>query len=164
MDLLAKLSNTFLMTIRDVLPIIIVVIGTQLFVIRRPLPHARRLLIGFTYVTIGMALFLVGLELALFPLGKLMAVQLTNPEFIQQSVHTIGEAIRWQDYLWVYLFAAAIGFATTIAEPSLIAVALKANEVSGGAIHAWGLRIAVGIGVAIGIALGTLRIVTGTNR
>jgi hypothetical protein len=51
---------------------------------------------------------------------------------------------------------------TTIAEPSLIAVAIKAEEVSGGAIGTWGLRIAVAIGVAIGIALGTYRIVTGT--
>ncbi|RMD69010.1 MAG: DUF1538 domain-containing protein, partial [Gammaproteobacteria bacterium] len=65
-------------------------------------------------------------------------------------------------YYWVYGFAAAIGFATTIAEPALIAVALKAHEVSGGAIHPWGLRIAVAVGVGIGIALGAFRIVTGT--
>ena len=68
----------------------------------------------------------------------------------------------WQDYYWVYLFAFAIGMSTTIAEPSLIAVAIKAKEVSGGAIGVWGLRIAVALGVAIGIALGTYRIVTGT--
>jgi hypothetical protein len=48
-----------------------------------------------------------------------------------------------------------------VAEPSLIAVAIKANQVSGGAISAWGLRIAVAIGVAVGISLGTFRIVTG---
>ena len=51
---------------------------------------------------------------------------------------------------------------TTLAEPSLIAVALKAQEVSGGAIGFWGLRIAVALGVAIGLAIGTYRIVTGT--
>jgi hypothetical protein len=62
----------------------------------------------------------------------------------------------------VYLFAAAIGFATTIAEPSLIAVAIKAQSVSGGAISTWGLRLAVAIGVALGIALGTYRIISGT--
>jgi hypothetical protein len=60
------------------------------------------------------------------------------------------------------LFGAAIGFATTIAEPALIAVAMKARTVSGGAVSVWGLRIAVGLGVAAGIALGTFRIVTGT--
>lgn len=65
-------------------------------------------------------------------------------------------------YGWIYLFAAMIGFSTTIAEPSLIAVAYKANEVSAGTISAWGLRITVAIGVAFGISLGTFRIVTGT--
>jgi hypothetical protein len=69
---------------------------------------------------------------------------------------------HWADYLWVYVFGAAIGFATTIAEPALIAVAMKASAVSGGTITVWGLRIAVAIGVAIGIGVGTLRIVTGT--
>jgi hypothetical protein len=70
--------------------------------------------------------------------------------------------LQWWDYHWVYLFAFAIGFSTTIAEPSLLAVAIKANQVSAGAIHTWGLRIAVAIGVAIGIALGVYRIISGT--
>jgi hypothetical protein len=62
----------------------------------------------------------------------------------------------------VYVFAFAIGFATTIAEPSLLAVAIKANQVSGGSIGVWGLRVAVAIGVAVGISLGAFRIVSGT--
>jgi hypothetical protein len=69
---------------------------------------------------------------------------------------------HWQEFVWVYLFAFAIGFSTTVAEPSLIAVAIKANQVSAGAIKPWGLRIAVALGVAAGIALGAFRIVTGT--
>ena len=63
---------------------------------------------------------------------------------------------------WVYAFAAAIGFSTTVAEPALIAVTLKAGEVSGKALDPRGLRVAVAIGVALGVALGTFRIVTGT--
>ena len=70
--------------------------------------------------------------------------------------------LEWWDYQWVYLFAFAIGFATTIAEPSLLAVAIKANQVSAGSIGTWGLRLAVALGVAIGIALGVFRIITGT--
>ena len=70
-------------------------------------------------------------------------------------------ALHWSDYYWVYIFAFAIGASTTIAEPALIAVAMKANEVSGGAIGVWGLRIAVAIGVAVGISLGSYRIVIG---
>ena len=71
-------------------------------------------------------------------------------------------AINWLDYMWVYAFAAAIGFATTVAEPALLAVAIKANQVSGGTITVRGLRVAVALGVAVGVALGVFRIVTGT--
>jgi len=92
-----------------------------------------------------------------------MAEQLTDPTFIQaaQSSETLLTGVNWRDYYWVYLFAFSIGFSTTIAEPSLMAVAIKANEVSGGAIGVWGLRIAVAIGVAVGISLGCYRIVVG---
>ena len=99
--------------------------------------------------------------MALFPLGELMAEQLTAPDFI--GIDSTAEIVPWKAYLWVYIFATSIGFATTLAEPSLIAVAIKAETISGGAIHAWGLRLAVSIGVAFGIALGTFRIVTGTE-
>ena len=159
MDLLINLITILLTTIKDVLPIAAIIFGFQLFVIRRPIVNLRRVLIGFAYVIVGLALFLLGLEKALFPIGRLMAEQLTNPEFLSQG--SDAGALNWSDYYWVYIFAFAIGASTTIAEPSLIAVAIKANEVSGGAIGVWGLRIAVALGVAIGISLGTYRIVTG---
>ena len=91
-----------------------------------------------------------------------MAEQLTAPAFIFGIDGASVTAFSWTDYTWVYVFAAAIGFATTIAEPALIAVAIKANQVSAGTITVNGLRIAVAIGVAFGVALGTFRIVTGT--
>ena len=162
MDMLLLVADAFLSTIRDVLPIAAIIFGMQFLVIRRPLRNAKKVLMGFVLVIIGLALFLVGLEHALFPLGKLMASQLTDPHFILGSLHSAGQLLQWHDYKWVYLFAFAIGFATTIAEPSLLAVAIKASEVSGGAISAGGLRISVALGVAVGIALGTFRIVTGT--
>ena len=151
-------------TFSDVLPILAILIGFQVLVLRRPVPNLRRVLLGFVLVLIGLALFIQGLETALFPLGKLMASQLTAPDFLGTPTDTGGAAAghHWLAYLWVYLFAFAIGFATTIAEPSLIAVAIKANQVSAGAIGTWGLRIAVALGVAIGIALGAFRIVSGT--
>ncbi|MDX1486722.1 MAG: DUF1538 domain-containing protein [Acidiferrobacterales bacterium] len=148
-------------TLRDVLPIVMIIIGFQLGVLRRPIPNVRRVIIGFFYVTFGMGLFLLGLAEALFPLGKLMARQLTHPEFILRTLEATGEILHWSDYKWVYLFAAALGFSTTIAEPALLAVARKANQVSGGAISARGLRLAVAIGAALGVALGCLRITTG---
>jgi Protein of unknown function (DUF1538) len=161
LDFLYSFSNTLLATCKDVLPIIILIVSFQLLVLRQPIPHLRRLIVGGVYVVIGLALFLAGLEKALFPLGNIMATQLSDPTFIYGSGETVIQA-DWKAYGWVYLFAAMIGFATTIAEPSLIAVAIKANEVSAGTIKQWGLRITVAIGVAFGISLGTFRIITGT--
>lgn len=162
MNWMSEFLATLTATVTDVLPIAAILFGFQLFVLRKRVHHLGQVLAGFLLVLLGLAFFLQGLEEALFPLGRLMAEQLTAPEFlgISQTAEELGN--NWQQYLWVYLFAFAIGLSTTIAEPSLIAVAIKANQVSGGAVGTWGLRLAVAVGVAIGIALGAYRIVTGT--
>ncbi|MCP4273895.1 MAG: DUF1538 domain-containing protein [Gammaproteobacteria bacterium] len=163
MELLQHIFSTFLATIKDIAPIAVLLLFFQLVVLKEKIANLKRILVGFIYVIAGLALFLIGLEEALFPIGELMASQLTDPAFIiGQEAIEMAQSIEWWQYYWVYLFAAAIGFSTTIAEPSLIAVSIKANEVSGGALQPWGLRIAVAIGVAISIALGAFRIVTGT--
>lgn len=161
MDWLQQFLDTVLETGRDVLPIAAIIIGFQLLVIRKPIAHPSKTLLGFINVLIGIAFFLEGLKMALFPLGELMAAQLTAPTFL--NIADSNAAADWRNYGWVYLFGACIGFATTLAEPSLLAVALKAEEISGKAISAWGLRISVSIGVAFGIGLGTYRIVSGTE-
>lgn len=161
MTFLTEFGIIFLSTCRDVLPIVVLIIVFQFLVLRQPIAHPKRLLVGSLYVVLGLSLFLAGLEKALFPLGNIMATQLSDPEFIYGTTEAVLQA-DWKAYGWVYLFAAMIGFATTIAEPSLIAVAIKASEVSAGTIQQWGLRITVAVGVAVGISLGTFRIVTGT--
>ena len=160
MELLFHIIETTILTMRDILPIAAIMLFFQFAVLRERPPNLGRLFVGFAYVLVGLALFLVGLEEALFPLGDIMAKQLTDPTFVGGGKS--AAALTWSDYLWVYAFAAAIGFATTIAEPSLIAVALKASSVSGGAISVWALRLTVALGVAIGVSLGAFRIVTGT--
>ena len=159
-EFLQTLGGTALSTALDVAPIVAVLVFFQFAVLRRTLPNMGRIIGGFVYVLVGLTLFLIGLEEALFPIGETMAKQLTAAN--AGGAQSLAGPVRWDDYLLVYAFAAAIGFATTVAEPSLIAVALKAQEVSGGAVHAWGLRLAVAVGVAAGVALGCLRIVTGT--
>jgi hypothetical protein len=148
MKLPLLISETGLSTLADVLPIAAIIFGFHLFILRQRIPNLKSVLAGFFYVLVGLTLFLVGLEKSLFPLGRLMAQQLTDPEFVRGTAYTLTEGLRWYDYKWVYLFSAAIGFATTIAEPALIAVAMKAHNISGGTISVWGLRVAVAIGVA----------------
>lgn len=163
MNIIAEIIDVVLSTVSDVLPIAAIIFGFQFIVIRKAPANLGSILMGFVWVLVGLSLFLLGLEWCLFPLGRVMAEQLTAPDFIHagQAATQAMQAIHWADYYWVYIFAFSIGFSTTIAEPSLMAVAIKANEVSGGAIGVWGLRIAVALGVAIGIALGCYRIVVG---
>ena len=154
-------------TVFDVAPIVAILVIFQVVVLRQRPPNLRGIVTGFVLVLLGLALFLIGLEQALFPIGETMARQLTEASVGDVSAEAgvaLGVAleVNWRDYILVYVFAAAIGFAATVAEPPLIAVALKAEQVSGGAIGAWGLRIAVAVGVAVGVSLGCFRIVTGT--
>lgn len=158
MEIVFDILKTLVLTGRDLVPIILLFGFFQVVVIKKPLDNLPRIVVGSIYVLIGLTLFLVGLKDALFPLGKLMAAQLTDASFLKGA----ADSADWKMYGWIYAFAAAIGFATTVAEPSLIAVAYKAADVSGGSISQWGLRITVAIGVAFGISLGTFRIVTGT--
>ncbi len=160
--MMGGLITALIDTGRDVFAVSALLLGFQYLVLRQPIPHLRRRLAGLVMVVVGLAFFLIGLELALFPLGELMATQLSSPQFVFGS-DTVPDSPPWWKYGWVYLFAAIIGFSTTLAEPALIAVAFKAEEASGGAIRPWGLRLVVAAGVAAGISLGTFRIVTGES-
>ena len=137
-------------------PIAVIIGFFQFGVLRQRVADPARVLLGFAAVIAGLAIFLVGLEVGLFPLGRAMARQLAAPEFV--AAGSPRENLGWTAYGYTYLFALCLGFATTIAEPALISVAVKAGQVSGGTINPLGLRIAVALGSGIGVALGTIRI------
>lgn len=131
--------------IREVLPIVGVVLFFQWVALRRKLPHPLRVVIGFIMVLVGLYAFVVGLKLGLFPLGTLMAEQL-----IQQGIPAL-----------ILLFAFLIGFAVTMAEPALVAIGEQAQEASPGKINAFAVRVIVAVGVALGIGFGVYRILVG---
>jgi len=163
MTLLQQVWASLFSTVCDVLPIAIIIASFQWFVLRRPVANLPRVIWGFGFVIAGLSLFLMGLELALFPLGQSMAEQLTllPGGHLVPRPDGIAASLPWHAYYWTYAFGFAIGFSATIAEPALLAVALKAHEVSGGTISVWGLRVAVALGSGTGVMLGTLRIILG---
>jgi nitrogen regulatory protein PII len=130
---------------KDVIPIIAIIFFFQYVIIKKPIQNLKTVIVGFGLVVLGLDAFIVGLEMGLFSLGETMAYQLT-----QSSSAVV-----------IYMFAFAIGFSTTMAEPALSAIARKAKEISDGRINDFVLRIFVALGVAIGIALGAFRIVDG---
>ena len=141
---------------RDLLPIVVVIAFFQTVVIREPFPNLTDALIGTALVILGLAFFVRGLEMGLFPMGEAMA----------QAFAKKGSV------LWLMGFAFALGFGTTVAEPALIAVAAEAASTAaeGGLIghdeqslddYAYGLRMTVALSVGFAIVIGVVRIIKG---
>lgn len=143
--------NNFILTIRDIMPLAGAILFFQLFVLRQAVPNAGRVVMGFFLVLSGLYIFIHGLNLGLFPLGESMAYHLTEGA---------GAGLP-RPYCWIYVFSFLIGFACTIAEPSIIAVSLKIQDVSDDTIGSWKLRLVIATGVAAGITLGSHRIISG---
>lgn len=153
---LLKLFKFLVGSIRDLAPIIAVVLFFQLVVLQQPLPNVGQLIVGVIFVLLGLTFFIHGLEQGLFPIGESMA-------------HAFA---RKGSVPWLLIFAFALGFGTTVAEPALIAVAAEAAKVaadgklidasqSAMASYANGLRMSVALSVGLAILLGVLRILKG---
>jgi len=150
---LSYILSKLIQAATDLLPIVLVIAFFQLVVIRQPLPHLGEMLVGVVLVVVGLSMFIQGLEMALFPIGESMAQALS----------------RKGSLFWLLLFAFALGFSTTVAEPALIAISKEAAQVAmeGGllqdtpeklASYAFGLRMTVACSVGFAILLGVLRI------
>ncbi len=131
--------------LRDVLPIVLVITFFQLVILRQPFPNLASVVAGMVLAVIGLFLFTGGLRLGLFPLGESLAYQFA----------------RKGSVTWLMVFAFTLGYATTVAEPALFAVATKAQEISGGQLDQFWIRTVVAFAVGVAIALGVLRLILG---
>ncbi len=156
MEALTALLKSLFSSVRDLLPIALVVVFFQVIILQNPMPNMASILVGFCLVILGLTIFIYGLEMGLFPIGESMA----------QSFARKGS------FFWLMVFSFCLGFGTTIAEPALTAVADEAAEVAaeGGVIphnleemeeYADGLRLTVALSVGVAIMLGVLRILKG---
>lgn len=150
---LIALLRDALGSLRDLLPIVVVISMFQVFVFRAPLTGLVSMAMGALLVVAGLTLFIFGLRLALFPVGEGLA-------------HSLA---RRGSVVLLILFAFLLGFGTTIAEPALIAIATEAADVAANAGHiatldaaksdyAYGLRITVALAVGVALVIGVMRI------
>tara|TARA_B110000914_G_scaffold185041_1_gene168511 strand:- start:664 stop:1398 length:735 start_codon:yes stop_codon:yes gene_type:complete len=155
-EALRRLVNNLLESGKDLLPIVIVIAFFQIAVLQRPIPDFSSIILGALYILIGLTLFISGLRAGLFPVGENLA-----HAFVQKG-----------SLLWLLVFAFALGFGTTIAEPALIAIANEAADVAaiGGIIpqeqvavesYAYTLRFTVAFAVGLSVVLGVIRILKG---
>lgn len=143
-------------SLRDLLPIFVVIGFFQLVVLQQPIPNFSNIVIGAFFVVLGLTFFIYGLEMGLFPIGESMAYAFA----------------RKGSVIWLLVFSFALGFGTTVAEPALIAVASEASKMAanGGIIentqqamdgYAFGLRMTVAVSVGVAILIGVFRILKG---
>jgi len=143
-------------SLRDLLPIIVVIGFFQFAVLQQPIPNFGEIVLGVVFVVIGLTLFVQGLNMGLFPIGETMAYAFASKGSL----------------FWLLSFAFALGFGTTVAEPALIAVAGEAAKIAatGGMIeaseqsmasYAQGLRLTVALSVGFAIVIGVFRIIKG---
>lgn len=153
---LKALGKALLDACRDLAPIVTVIAVFQLLILRQPLPDMLSVLAGLVLVILGLAFFVVGLDLGLFPFGETLA----------------EEFARKGSLFWLLLFAFALGFGTTVAEPALIAVTLEgaralaeagliASGEAAAADYAMYIRLTVALSVGVAIVFGVLRILKG---
>ena len=156
MESLKAIWTALFDSLRDLLPIIVVIGFFQFAVLQQPIPNLGEIVIGIVFVVIGLTLFVQGLNMSLFPIGESMAYSFASKGSL----------------FWLLCFAFSLGFGTTIAEPALIAVASEAAIIAanGNMIenseqslesYAQGLRITVAISVGVAIMIGVFRIVKG---
>lgn len=156
MQVLLGLMKALFNSFKDLLPIIAVIVFFQFFILRQPLPDFSNVVAGLILVVFGLTFFVFGLQMGLFPIGESLA----------QNLATRGSL------LILISFSFCLGFGTTIAEPALTAVAMKAANVAAteGVIsalpdilnyYAWSLRIIVAVSVGVAIVLGVVRILMG---
>lgn len=154
--ILGGLGRLILEAARDLAPIVLVIAFFQIAVLRQPFPNLEAILTGTVFVVLGLALFVRGLEMGLFPIGEAMAEAFA----------------RKGSLFWLLAFSFALGFGTTVAEPALIAVGREAAEVAGAAgfitdsdearrSYAFSLRITVAVSVGVALVIGVFRILKG---
>ena len=152
-DSLIALTRDALGSLRDLLPIVIVISVFQVFVFRKPVDSLIPMATGALLIVAGLTFFIFGLRLALFPVGEGLA-------------HALA---RKGSVIWLVVFAFVLGFGTTIAEPALIAIAAEAANVAATAdaiastaeaksSYALGLRLTVALAVGVALVIGVMRI------
>lgn len=152
---LQQFGNNLINSAKDLAPIVAVVMFFQIVVLQQNIPNLGNIIIGSSFVLLGLTLFVYGLKLGLFPIGETLAYA-----FVKKG-----------SIFWLLIFSFSLGFGATIAEPDLIVMANEAARVAqfGGIIdneehlnsYAQTLRYTVAISVGLSVVLGVLKILKG---
>ena len=131
-------------TLKTILPLTLILVVFQIFVLKKPLHNIKDFLIGLVLAVLGLHFFLKGTSMSLMPLGE-----------------SVGRNLVVIERKWVIVFIAfIIGYFGTLVEPALKVLALQVEEVSIGVISNKVLVHVVALGFGLGMALGIFKILS----
>jgi len=113
--------------------------------VKAPTALFIQFLIGSFMTTVGMMLFLMGIDTGILPMGRTIGAELPKKGSL----------------LLIMAVAFAFGFATTVAEPDVLVLSKQVDLIAQGAISGNSVLYVIAFGVGISVAMGMLRIVFG---
>mgnify|MGYP000930750389 FL=1 len=151
MRILSNLFEGFGEVIIDVIialmPIIIVFVVFQIFILKLPKKQIVRIIKGMIITFVGLAFFLQGVNAGFMPVGELM-----------------GMKIGSLDYNWILIpIGFVLGFAVIMAEPAVHVLIDQVEQASGGHVNKMVMQYTVCIGVAVAVALAMARVLYGIS-
>lgn len=139
--------SLFIEKLREVLlsvvPITIIVLLLNFTFTPLEIPLLIRFLLGAVFIILGLAIFLVGVDIGITPIGTFM-----------------GSALAKTNKYWIVgIVGLFLGFIINIAEPDIHILAGQVDFVTAGGISKLSIVVVVSIGIGLMLALGFLRIV-----
>ncbi|ABN56679.1 MULTISPECIES: DUF1538 domain-containing protein [Methanoculleus] len=142
---LAGIDRVALEVVQALLPLLIFFAVFQVLYLKLPRVYVVNLAKGVLLASIGMVLFLQGVNVAFLPAGR-----------------EIGEAVAAFDQRWLLIpFGFFLGFLATYAEPAVRVLGYQVEESSSGYIGESLILYTLSFAVAVSVALGMARLVYG---
>lgn len=164
LDLGAKAGLAGMGAIRAILPLCLFLFLVMRLVLKEPIHGAGEIFVGILFSLVGMALFTLGIYMALDPLGSQVGQNISASfasilPYGMKGLHgplfesgALGQAV-------VIFFSFVLGYSATLAEPALNALGATVEKITIGSFRKSLLIQSVAIGVGLGIALGVAKLV-----
>ena len=133
------------------LPLVIMFIFLQIFLLKMPPFQVTRMFVGLFYSFVGLVVFLVGVNGGFMEAGKVLG-------------QNLGLYAVERGGIWLFLLIAVglvFGAVVVCAEPAVWVLTEQVESVSGGTIKRKVILLALSAGVALAIALSMVRIIFG---
>ena len=142
----SKFFQTVKETFYSSLPLAVIIVICLFISPLNSFPDYLKIIVGYGCVVLGQALFLIGLETSILPIGRMVG----------------GSFAKYNKLIFVLCFGFVFGLLATVAEPALSVLAKQINSIMplvNSTLFIW----ITGTGIGIGVAIALVRIVKNIN-